>query len=157
MTTSTFDQSPPRRPGIDDVGGGQKQNDPNLPPPDPELDPCADDFNQLSQQAVAAGKVLAVARLSIDQSGGDYTLVGISCASSTPTTTDFEVTKNGVGDVTITWPDGTFPTAIARPRAHIIGSTPLAHATQPLAHGARVRMIDMAGTPAESGFDLDIF
>ena len=56
--TLTFDESPPRRPGLDDVGGGQKVNDGGTP--DPIRDPTAEDANQTAKQLVAIGKVNAL-------------------------------------------------------------------------------------------------
>lgn len=153
--TLTFDESPARRPGIDDVGGGQKEND--IPGPSPVRHATAEDFNQLSQQAVAAGRMMPVARLSIGCSAGAYSLLGFWCPSSNPTTETWTITKNSTGVVSVSCPTGTLPSPAGRPRAFVVGTTPLMVSAEPTGHGAKVHMADGSGTPTDASFELDIF
>lgn len=156
LNTLTYDQPHPRRPGIDDVGGGAKENE--IARPDPVRHLTAEDVNQLSKQVVAEGKVGVLARISVTQTAGAYPATPLmqSCRPSEVTNETFTVTKNGVGDVSVTWPAGTFPTPVARPRAHVVGDTPLLITAKPITNGARVRMQNAAGTPTDSDFELDV-
>lgn len=153
--TLTYDQSPTHRPDITELGGGAKVN--VAPEPDPVRQLRAEDINQLSQQAAAVGRVMPVALVQIEQTAGTYSVIAVSCAPTTPTTGTFTLTKNGTGDVSVTWPSGTFPSPIAKARAHVTGSAPLMVAAQAISNGVRVRMKNDTGTATDSHFDLDIF
>lgn len=153
--TLTYDQSPAHRPALSELGGGAKVN--GTPAPDPVRMYTAEDCNQTAQQIAAIGRVMPVALVQVEQSAGAYTLVAVSCAPSTPTTSTFTLTKNGTGDVSITWPAGTFPSAVAKARAHVTGATPLMVAAEPVANGVRVRMKNDTGTATDSNFDVDIY
>jgi len=152
--TLTFDESPPRRPGLDDVGGGQKVNDGGTP--DPVRDPTAEDANQTALQLVALGKVMPVALLSVANSGAPA-LDRQSCAPTAPSLLTFTVTDNGVGDTSITWPAGTFPAPVAKPRAYVTGATPALIAAEAITNGVRVRTRDAAGAPVDVPFDVDVY
>ena len=154
--TLTYDQTPPHRPGIDELGGGAKTN--GLPEPDPVTMLRAEDVNQLSQQAAAVGRVMPVALLQVDVSGIVYGATALACAPTGMTTSDFNLVRNGAGDVTITWTADLLPSPAARPRVSVQGSTPLLTAVQSVsAVSCRVRMVTHANTATDSSFDLDIY
>lgn len=153
--TLTYDQAPPHRPGLDELGGGAKVN--GTPAPDPVRQLRAEDVNQLSQQAAAVARVTPVAVLQVDQTAGAYTKAALSCQPTGVALADITVTKNGTGDVSVTWPSDAFPSKIANPRAYVVGTTPLLVAVEVIANGARVRLLNAAGAAADSAFDLDVF
>lgn len=154
-STLTFDETPPRRPSLDDLGGGAKENDDVAP--DPVRDPTAEDFNQMSKLLAALGRLMPVALLSVDISSGDHFLERVSCATTAHTTGTFTLTDNGAGDISITWPVGSFPPAVARPRAHVVGATPALIAAEAISSGVRVRTEDAAGNPVDVPFEVEIF
>jgi len=112
-STRTFDQTPPRRPTIDDVGGGLKTN--RTPAPDPVRDATAEDYNQLGQQGVAAGSMIPLARVFVTISGGVPAVTSVMAPGSAVTTSSFTVTDNAAGDTTISWPVALLPTRAAAP------------------------------------------
>lgn len=153
--TLTYDQTPAHRPTLAELGGGAKVN--GTPAPDPVRQLRAEDVNQLSQQAAAVARVTPVALLQVDESSGTYTKAALSAQGTLTDLADITVTKNGTGDVSVTWPADAFPSRIARPRAHVVGVTPLLVAVEVITNGARVRLLTHAGAAADSAFDLDIF
>lgn len=158
MTSSdvlTYNQSPAHRPTLAELGGGAKVN--GTPAPDPVRQLRAEDVNQLSQQAAAVARVTPVALLQVDEFSGTYTKAALSAQGTLTDLADITVTKNGTGDVSVTWPADAFPSRIARARAHVVGATPLLVAVEAITNGARVRLLTHAGAAADSAFDLDIF
>lgn len=154
--TLTYDQTPPHRPALDELGGGAKVN--STPEPDPVRQLRAEDVNQTAKQLAALGRVAPLAILQVEQSGGVYVKVAVAAQPNGVTLATFTLTKNGTGDVTVSWPSGTFPSPVAKPRAHVTGDTPLLIATeQYTVTSARVRMSAHDGTATNSHFDLEIF
>ena len=153
--TLTYDQTPAHRPTLAELGGGAKVN--GTPAPDPVRQLRAEDVNQLSQQAAAVARVTPVALLQVDESSGTYTKAALSAQGTLTDLADITVTKNGTGDVSVTWPSDAWPSKIANPRAHVVGATPLLVAVENITNGARVRMLNNAGTATDSAFDLDVF
>lgn len=154
--TLTYDDAAPHRPALSELGGGAKVNE--QPEPDPVRQLRAEDINQLSQQAAAVARVTPIAVLQVDQTAGTYSKTSVSGQPAAAVLAAFTVTKNGTGDVTVSWTSGIFPSPIARHRAHVVGATPLLVATGYVsATSARVRMVNHANTATESAFDLDIF
>ena len=154
--TLTYDQSPPHRPALSELGGGAKVNE--QPEPDPVRQLRAEDVNQASKQLAALARVTPIAVLQVDQTAGTYSKTAVSGQPAAALLAAFTVTKNGTGDVTVSWTAGLFPSPIARHRAHVVGATPLIVATEYVsATSARVRLYAHDGTPQNSAFDLDIF
>ncbi len=112
-STRTFDQTPPRRPTIDDVGGGLKSN--RTPAPDPVRDATAEDYNQLGQQAAASGTMIPLARVFVTISGGVPTVTSVMAPGSAVLTSSFTVTDTGPGDTTVSWASTLLPTRAAGP------------------------------------------
>jgi hypothetical protein len=112
-STLTFDDSPPRRPSLDDVGGGQKVN--ATTPPDPVAQATAEDFNQISKQVVAHGALVPLARLFVTFSAGVPSITGMQSPSADLVVGDFTVTDNATGDTTISWIESSLPQRAAGP------------------------------------------
>lgn len=104
----TFELPIPRRPTLEDCGGGLKVN--GTPAPDPVRMLTAEDVNQLSKQAVASGKMIPLATLFLRFSAGAPAVVGVMCPSGNVEISDFTVLDNGDGDTTISWPTSLLPT-----------------------------------------------
>lgn len=152
----TYDQSPPHRPALDELGGGAKVN--GTPAPDPVRHLTAQDANQGAKQIEALGRVAPIALLQVEQTAGTYNKIAVTAQPTGVSLASFTVTKNGTGDVTVSWASGLLPSPVAKPRAHVAGATPLLIATQQVSTtSARVRMLAHDGTPTDSHFDLEIF
>jgi hypothetical protein len=115
--TLTFDQDPPHRPGLSELGGGAKENSLRQPP-NPVTMPTAEDFNQFSRQHEAAGRVLPLARLWVGFSGGTPAILLVQALGGNVVAASFTVTDEGAGVTLISWktglgaPDGALPHAI---------------------------------------------
>lgn len=155
--TLTFDESPPRRPSIDDLGGGAKVNDEVLPP-DPVRNATAEDFNQITKQVEASQRTLQAAVLTVRIGGGGaHSVQQQGCQPSGKSTGTFTLTDNGVGDISITWPANTFPAALADPVASVTGATPAMIAAEKITNGVRVRTKDAANAPVDVPFVVTVF
>lgn len=118
MVDLTYDETPARRPGLDDVGGAQFEDEIGFEPIGPDM-PASDDFNQMSQTEIAHAKIMPTAGISVGFTAGtpsvrQATGPGVRIVPST-----FTVTDNGPGDTTITWPAGTIPSSVLAPMATI--------------------------------------
>lgn len=151
----TFDLVPPRRPGISDVGGAQKEDDLNYPP-DPVRMLTGADENQGEKLTVAYGKVVANAKVTVHFSGSTPSVAQASGCGSAVVPSLFTVTDNGAGDTTISWPAGTFPAAIADHTARLTGATVGMIACETVSNGARVRTKDGTNTAADLAFVLEV-
>jgi hypothetical protein len=152
----TYDQTPPHRPALDELGGGAKVN--GTPAPDPVRHATAQDFNQISQQLAALGRVAPIAILQVEQTAGIYSKIAVTGQPSGATVGGFTVTKNGAGDITVSWPSGLLPSPVAKPRASVTGATALLVATEQVSTtSARIRMLSHDGVGTDSHFDLEIF
>src|SRR6478735_8186824 len=92
----------PRRPGIEDVGGGQKQNDQAFLP-DPDM-PDADDDNQHQKLLVGLSKVANMAAIYVKFSGGVPSIFGIRAVGAELKASDFTVTDVATGKVKLACP-----------------------------------------------------
>ncbi len=166
VDTLTFDQNPPHRAGVSELGGGAKED--SVPfPPDPVKHPTAGDFNQFTQQHAAANRVLPLARLWVRFATGTPSIFAVQALGSNVVADSFDVTDVGAGETLISWktgtdaPDGALPAAVGvkadqtddveidrGPRAILTtsGSDP----------AARVKS-SLAGTPTDCNFCLEIF
>jgi hypothetical protein len=106
--TLTFDDTTPRRPGIGDVGGGQKENDVEFPP-DPDRMPTAEDFNQISKQIVALWAVSAVAVVHVSFLTGSPIISSVYSARTGLVAADFSLTDHGAGDTSVLHAGGKLP------------------------------------------------
>jgi hypothetical protein len=152
---NTFDLTPPRRPAIADLGGGQKVNGINKP--DPVRMPTAEDWNQFGFQIEAANRVLPVLRIVVTYDGGGNPIVSaVQSQRSGVLTSDVLPTKNGTGDISLDYTLANFPAPAAPPCAHINGSTPGFCAAVITGTGVRVHTNNAAGA-LQLAFSVDIY
>lgn len=154
-TTCVFDLVPPNRPGINDVGGGQKVNDGTIS--DPAGMPDATEDNQKSNLIVRYGMVVPVEKITVHFAAGVPSINKASGVITLVVIATFTVTDNGVGDTSITWPANTFPPAIADPDAKLTGATVGMIACESIANGVRIRTKDGTNVAADLPFNVDIF
>ena len=111
------------RPGAADFNGAAFLDDPD-DAPDPATQASAALVNTICLALVSLGKVAPNARISVRYASGSPVLDSFTAAPSSPTSATFTIGRtpagtgvNGAGDVTISWPAGTFPTAVGQPSA----------------------------------------
>lgn len=92
----------PRRPGIDDVGGAQKQNDAQFLP-DPDM-PDADDDNQHQRLLVGLCKVADGAKIYVKFAAGAPSIFAVRAIGSELVADDFTVTDVATGKVKLACP-----------------------------------------------------
>jgi hypothetical protein len=115
-SVSTWEQTPPRRPSLDDMGGGDYENDTEFPPgPD---DPNAHDLNQMAKQVVAFAMLGAAVAIHVTFSGGTPSIASVQCVRADVNPASFVVTDNGDGDTSITHTGGKLPAATWPAIAH---------------------------------------
>lgn len=114
----SFDQDPPHRAGISELGGGAKENDirPGFAP-DPVKHATAQDFNQFSQQIGALNRVMPLAILWVRINAGTPSIYAVQAAGSTVVAGSFLVTDTSTGNTLISWKTGTGVGAPALPAA----------------------------------------
>lgn len=151
--TSTFDVVPPYRASPTDFNGCAKQDDAENPP-DAATMPSAAEYNTLCNQAVALGKVVSAAILSLQVVATVYSVLAFSAAGNAPVLGTFTVTKNGVGDVSITWPANTFPPAVCGPEASLNHTVPGMITAYAITNGVRVVMYNATGAAADMPFTV---
>jgi hypothetical protein len=110
MTTLTFDETPPRRPGIGDVGGGAKEDDVEFPP-NPVTMATADEYNQIGGQVVGLWAVCAAAVVHVTISGGTPSITSVWSPRTGLVAGDFSLTDHGAGDTSVLHAGGKLPPA----------------------------------------------
>jgi hypothetical protein len=161
-TQCVFDLTPPRRPGLDDVGGGAKINDPRPGfQPDPLTMPTAEDENQAENLLVRFGSVVPHTVITLHLDGSNNFVINkvTSCKAGVSTTSGnpFTVTQNGgagSGDATISWAANTFPPAVADHYAVLTGATSGVALAETLTNSVRVRTKSMADALAPRTCDV---
>lgn len=160
--TSTFDDpTGAHRPGVDDFNGAAFEDDAD-DAPNPSTQATADLVNTLCLTQVGLGKVVPVARISVRYASGNPVLDSFTAAPSAPTSGTFTIgrTSGGAssGDVTITWPAGTFPPAAGQPTAclNVVGA-PAAWAIScaNVTNGVRV-ITALAGAGSDLPFTVSV-
>jgi hypothetical protein len=161
-TVCTFDETPPRRPGEDDFDGFDKVDDAAYPP-NPVTDPTAKGWVQGAQLVQRLAGLVPHTSLSMTTDVGLSASVVTHCSSliASVTTSTFTATPDGFGSyVDVTWPAGTFPTAVRPPQAIPIGQPsdddPVVSA-EAITNGVRVWMQNGAGSTLGSNCNIDIF
>ncbi len=114
--TLTFDDDPPHRAGLAELGGGAKENSVEFPP-DPVKHPTAQDFNQASRQLEAVNRVMPLAILWVRVGGGSAFIHTLQAAGSNVVPGSFTVTIVGTGVTLVSWKTGTGAPAGALPAA----------------------------------------
>jgi hypothetical protein len=104
----TYNQTPPHRPGIDELGGGAFENDPDFPP-HPTTEPAAEDFNQTTKQLVAQARMMAAVEFYVVFTAGVPAINTVVGLPDGLVAGDFTVVDNGAGDTSITHTGGKIP------------------------------------------------
>lgn len=148
---------PPRRPSTDDVGGADKEDDLEFPP-DPQLHPTADGWNQKALQIPAMARVTASLKLELRYDGTSPYLARVTGPRSSLAPDQFTVDEVSEGVVEVTWPANFLPPHQCAPT----GLTLLSDSTSPTAghvmeitNGIRVRTFE-AGSVARVPFAIAI-
>jgi len=152
-----FDLVPPYRPGLDDVGGGQKINDPDLPLPDSETMLTAEDVNQGENLLVRYGTVAPLAIVTVHYAAGVPAVFKVATMVGGVVPATFTLTDTGTGNCLVAWPANTFPTPVADHVANATGATPGFATAETLTNSARVRIDNAAGAAADIPFVLFIY
>jgi hypothetical protein len=153
--TCVFDLTIPRRPALDDVGGGAKTQVGN---PDPARDLTANDVNQWAALLQRLSIPAALLRISVRFSGTTPAVYKMqSVAADNLQSSNITVTHNATGDVTLSWPAGKLPPSGAEPEGTInaaAGGT--IGVVQPTATSVRVTTRTDAGTLADLAFTVSV-
>jgi hypothetical protein len=150
---STFDVVPPYRPGAADFNGAAKLDD-QANPPDPQTMPNAAEWNTICLLLVAMGKVISSAVITVTVSAGTYSASQISAAGAAVSIGSITVTKNGTGDVSLTWPANTFPPAVAAPEASLNDTAAGMITCYAITNGVRIVMLNAAAAAADKPFTV---
>lgn len=153
--TCTFDLTPPRRPGIDDVGGGAKQDDIFFPP-DPVEMPTAADDNQHQNLLVRYGAVVPLAVVTVHFTAGTPSVFKVTSVKTAVVPGTFTVTDGGVGITTLAWAANTFPAAVADHYAFATGGAIATATAEILTNSVKVRTGNSAGAAADIPFVVHI-
>jgi hypothetical protein len=112
---NTFDLDPPRRPGAADFNGIAKENLGGMPVADPVLDPSAEEYNTLCHEAIAFGKVVALAAVLIN-GGATPSVQSVLAPGSNVSPGSFTITRVVAGHLRVKWPTsgaGALPAIVA--------------------------------------------
>ena len=112
--TYTYDDVPPRRPSLDDLGGSDYENDP-YNPPDRRTMPNAEAMNEQARNLAGLNRVCPVAVIHVTFTVGVPAILSVSGARSAISASDFTVTDNGTGDTSITWATSVLPASTMPP------------------------------------------
>lgn len=152
--TLTFDQTIPRRPGVDDLGGASQQNDPRYPPKAGM--PTAEMANQAQKLGACLGGLVPVAIVSVRFSSGTPVIdlyVEARSIPVQPTLTDL-----GNGDTKVSWATYPFPAPVARPGVDIAEDIAmLAPVAVAVSGGYEVKTRNSSGTLTDCAFVLKIY
>ena len=91
-----------RRPSSVDFNGSQKQDDPNLPPPNPNTDPSAEEYNTMQFAIVATATMVGSAEVGVF-AGVSPSIGSVASANDAVNgnTGAFYLTRNSAGNYTI--------------------------------------------------------
>lgn len=156
--TLTYDETPPRRPGIDDILVTTKEQPAGLPPPNPRYGPTAEEANQSGKQIVALAKVTPTVVMSLmyDSASAEYEVLQFSAAGSDVAIDTFTPTRNAKGDISVTWPAETFPSPAAKPEVSANGTTPCLSCVDSISNGVRV-LLETTGGPIDAPFTVSVY
>jgi hypothetical protein len=154
----TAPEGGPRRPSLDDLGGGQLEDDD--PNPDPGQ-PSAAPLNQATMQAAALAKVIHAAVISVEFAAGVPSIAQLTAAGTNVNVGTFTVTDNSPGDTTISWPAQSSPPTVPPPVANAIATANSTSAriitTTPVTNGVRVTTWNVAEVATDTNFTLYVF
>jgi hypothetical protein len=149
------------RPGASDFNGAAFEDDAD-DAPDPATQASAALVNTICLALVSLGKVSPNARISIRYASGNPVLDSFSAAPNGPTSATWTIGRTSAGassgDVTISWPAGTFPPAAGQPTACVnVAGAPAAwniSATN-VTNGVRV-ITAVGGTATDLPFTVSV-
>jgi hypothetical protein len=161
---STFDGNPNAspattvgyRPGQGDFNGAALTDDPSFPP-DPATMPTAELFNTYAYLLISICKAIGVAGAAIT-AGVSPVVSSFWTAALLIASNPFTVTRNGVGDYSITWAANLFPIA-GQPRARInalIGATNASIGAVNITNGVRIQTTQ-GGALTDLNFSFEVF
>ena len=110
----------PRRPSLDDVGGGAKANDAKYPP-DPETMPTAEDENQAENLLVGLCEVAPTLSVHVTFSGGTPQLAAFAKMATNIVSGDITLTDDATGQTSITLASGKLPVTAMPPSIQVYG------------------------------------
>ena len=155
---SPFDLATPYRPGTNDFNGNAKTD--ATPEPDPVSMPNAPEWTELCALAVAYGRVIPAAKVSVKYVTGSPALDSFASAGSNVVSGTFTIGRTGGGaangDITITWPANTFPPQSVQPVARLNGTTPGGICCSAVANGVRVVAVNMSNAATDLPFTVDV-
>ncbi len=155
-STLTWDITPPRRPSLDDMGGGTVQDHAARPPYKATM-PYADLYNQGQTQTERLAAMTEAVTISVTFAAGVPGVSQFTAMRTSVVIGNFTVTDNGTGDTTITWPASTFPTSTGGPMASLNDTTVGGGITASLvALGVRVLTWTGAAAPADRDFTVTV-
>ena len=152
--TLTYDQTPPHRPGVDELGGAAFQNRADFPP-DPSTQLTAEMWNQLTKLGPALAKVTPAVILDITNTGAPAIATCIA-AGGNITSGDFDVNRVGAGDTLVTHTGGKLPPQTYRAFAQQVDDVEIDRIrVVPIANGWRVKT-KLGATGTDCSFVLVI-
>ena len=149
---NTWDMSPPQRPTTNHFNGVAKIDDATYAP-DAQTMPSAAEYNTLCALVVAYGQVAPNAVISV-QGGTTPTVLGVASMKSAFVPSSVTVTRNGTGDVSLTWAAGTFPGSVLNPTASLNAGALGQIDAVAITNGVRVRTANAAGTATDYSFTV---
>ena len=154
----TFNLTPARRPSLADVGGATKKNDARYPP-DPEINPTAEEWNFFARAAAAYGGVIPAALLDVAIIAGAPAIMRFASPSASVAAESFTITDNGAGDTTIAWAVGLLPPPVAKPQVWVTddGAWLQPVALVPSTVSVRVKTRNSAGVLTDAAFTVAVF
>jgi hypothetical protein len=162
----TYDEVPPFRPTVDDMGGAKKKNvEPPRTPPNPVRSVTAEDWNQAVQQVEALARVAPIAILTVRWTGFTPVIeqaAGMGAAAKNPATYTVTSTAPFSADVNVSWPARTFPGRVCRHVARLAslvsGTMTGSITTEAFNNGVTVRQLDdTGGSPTSPYGDFVLF
>lgn len=154
---NTWDLVPPRRPGTNDFNGIAKTDDPAYTP-DVTTQPNAAEWNTVEFLINAFAKVMPSLIISIT-GGVTPGIAFFTTPASAPVLGTFTVTRNSIGNVSITWPANTFPPSVAAPSV-ALNAGALGNAVDIVAitNGIQVRTsVSSTGAGADLSFTATVY
>lgn len=151
-----YDLDSPRRPGLDDVGGAQKEDDSQYPP-DPRTMLTAADWNQVSRLVAGLARVCPLAVLSVAYEGSEPVISHVLAPGSKLSPSSFTVNRRDPGDVEIGWPAGALPTHGAGPTVAINEAHAIFASVELQTNAVRVRTWDRNGSAGDAAFTVCLY
>jgi hypothetical protein len=118
-TTYTYDDNPPRRASLEDLGGDDFENDP-AEPPDRVTMPNAEEANEKARHIAGLNRVNPTAKLWVTFPAGTPTINLVRGMRTELVAADFTVVDNGAGDTTIHWASSKLPTPLFPPMVTLV-------------------------------------